>query len=69
MWPMWTHENRSLYERKGERYPSNLTDAEWAQIDPPDYDVGKKFKGKKRHTLVYTLGLMLTAEVLPPRLQ
>ena len=32
---MWTHENRSLYERKGIRYPSDLTDREWALIAPP----------------------------------
>jgi transposase len=29
-----THENRSLYERKGARYPSDLSDAEWALIAP-----------------------------------
>jgi transposase len=26
---MWTTENRSHYDRKGLRYPSDLTDAEW----------------------------------------
>ena len=26
---MWTTENRPQYERKGLRYPSDLTDAEW----------------------------------------
>ena len=31
---MWTCENRSLYERKGARYPSDLNDAEWALIAP-----------------------------------
>ena len=31
---MWTNGNRSLYERKGLRYPSDLTDAEWAVIAP-----------------------------------
>jgi transposase len=31
---MWTVENRTLYERKGGRYPSDLTDAEWALIGP-----------------------------------
>ena len=30
---MWTDENRSLYERKGVRYPSDLTDREWALIE------------------------------------
>ncbi len=31
---MWTRENRGLYERKGVRYPSDLSDAEWALIAP-----------------------------------
>ena len=31
---MWTRENRGLYERKGLRYPSDLTDQEWALIEP-----------------------------------
>ena len=30
---MWTRENRSLYERKSARYPSDLTDDEWALIE------------------------------------
>ncbi len=29
---MWTRENRGLYERKGARYPSDLSDAEWGLI-------------------------------------
>jgi|TARA_B100000315_G_scaffold234152_1_gene247927 transposase len=31
---MWTPKNRALYERKAARYPSDLTDDEWALIDP-----------------------------------
>ena len=31
---MWTSENRWQYERKGQRYPSDLTDAEWALVAP-----------------------------------
>jgi transposase len=31
---MWTVENRARYERKGLRYPSDLTDAEWRLIAP-----------------------------------
>lgn len=31
---MWTTENRQEYERKGLRYPSDLTDAEWALVEP-----------------------------------
>ncbi len=31
---MWTDENRRLYERHGPRYPSDLSDEEWALIVP-----------------------------------
>ena len=31
---MWTVENRRRYERSGLRYPSDLTEAEWALAEP-----------------------------------
>lgn len=31
---MWKVENRQRYERKGLRYPSDLTDGEWVLIEP-----------------------------------
>ncbi len=31
---MWTNENRSLYDRSKLRYPSDLTDEEWALFEP-----------------------------------
>ena len=31
---MWTIENRGRYDRTKQRYPSDLTDAEWALIQP-----------------------------------
>ena len=31
---MWTKENRSKYSRRLDVYPSDLTDAEWALIEP-----------------------------------
>jgi len=31
---MWTSENRAKYDRKGLRYPSDLTDEEWGYIEP-----------------------------------
>ena len=31
---MWTTENRGRYDRSKLRYPSDLTDAEWALIAP-----------------------------------
>jgi transposase len=38
-------------------------------IDPSGYDAGKKIKGKKRHILVDTLGLLLHAVVHPADIQ
>jgi transposase len=31
---VWTNENRSRYDRSRLRYPSDLTDAEWALVGP-----------------------------------
>ena len=31
---MWTSENRPRYNRDKLRYPSDLTDEEWAHIEP-----------------------------------
>ena len=31
---MWTSENRRKYDRKGQRYESDLTDDEWALVEP-----------------------------------
>ena len=31
---MWTTENRRRYNRDGQRYPSDLTDEEWAHVAP-----------------------------------
>ncbi len=31
---MWTHENRAKYNRDHLRYPSDLTDDEWAHVEP-----------------------------------
>src|SRR3982074_2291899 len=40
-----------------------------ACIDPHGYDAGKKIKGKKRHILVDTVGLLLHAIVHPADIQ
>jgi transposase len=40
-----------------------------ACLDPIGYDAGKKIKGKKRHILVDTLGLMLNVVVHPADVQ
>ncbi len=42
---MWTKENRARYERRGLRYPSDLTDEEWsvlAPLIPPARHGGRK---------------------------
>lgn len=45
---MWTDEHRALYRRESGRYPSDLTDAEWEQLEPviPDASPG----GRPRKT-------------------
>ncbi len=32
--PVWTNKNRGRYDRSRLRYPSNLTDEEWALVEP-----------------------------------
>jgi transposase len=44
---MWTAENRSHYNRNHLRYPSDLTDEEWALIEPM-IPPGKRGGGKRR---------------------
>ena len=44
---MWTAENRPRYNRDKLRYPSDLTDAEWALIEPL-IPPGKPGGGKRR---------------------
>ena len=31
---VWTDDNRARYDRRGQRYPSDLTDAEWTILEP-----------------------------------
>ena len=44
---MWTADNRPRYNRDKLRYPSDLTDAEWAHIEPL-IPTGKPGGGKRR---------------------
>lgn len=44
---MWTPENRPRYNRDKLRYPSDLTDAEWAHIEPL-IPPAKRGGGKRR---------------------
>ena len=43
---MWTKENRCHYERRGLRYPSDLTDGEWSYLAP--HIPPAKHGGRKR---------------------
>ena len=43
---MWTNENRHRYDRNKLRYPSDLTDEEWALIEP-EIPPAKRGGGKR----------------------
>ena len=59
---------RSQPDRRHHRQPEREERRKrGACIDPHGYDAGKKIKGKKRHVLVDTLGLLLHAIVHPRR--
>jgi transposase len=47
---MWTNENRGRYDRSRLRYPSDLSDEEWAHVEPliPPAKRG----GNRRHVVV-----------------
>lgn len=47
---MWSVDNRGRYDRSGLRYPSDLTDDEWALIEPL-IPPGKTGGGKRRINL------------------
>ena len=74
---MWTAENRRDYERTGLRYPSDLTDAEWAlaaPLIPPAKRGGRKRSVEVREVLngifyVLSTGCQWRAlpKDLPPR--
>jgi transposase len=44
---MWTNENRGRYDRSKQRYPSDLTDEEWAHVAPL-IPPGKQGNSKRR---------------------
>ena len=45
---MWTHKNRAKYDRDHLRYPSDVTDAEWARVEP--FIPPAKRGGRRRDT-------------------
>jgi transposase len=70
---MWSVESKAN-EKAARPPPSSIAKREerrkrGACIDPHGYDAGKKVKGKKRHILVDTLGLLLHAIIHPADIQ
>ena len=59
---MWTTETRCRYERRDLRYPSDLTDAEWALLEP--HIPPAKHGGRKREVNIREVvnGLMYILE-------
>src|SRR3712207_9031440 len=68
---MWTAADRERYGRDGLRYPSDLTDAEWALIAPlirPAKRGGRRRSGVVREVmngLLYVLGTGCQGRHLP----
>ena len=59
-------QSNSLHHRQPKREERRKRGA---QIDPPGFDAGKKIKGKKRHILVDSLGLLIHALIHPADIQ
>ena len=54
---MWTAENRGKYERTAARYPSDVTDEEWALIEP---HLAPERKARRREILNAILYVLTT---------
>jgi transposase len=54
---MWTAKSRARYERQGLRYPSDLTDEEWALIEP---HLGSRRRVDQREVLNAILYVLTT---------
>jgi putative transposase len=74
---MWTNENRAKYKRDHLRYPSDLTDQEWAHVEPlipPARRGGRKRETNMREALNAVMYVLSTGcqwrylpKDLPPR--
>lgn len=61
---MWTSKNRGEYERRG-RYPSDMTDEEWALVEPhlpPQREVDRR---EIMNAILYVLGTGCQWRALP----
>jgi hypothetical protein len=52
---MWTNENRGRYDRSKQRYPSDLTDEEWAHVAPL-IPPGKQGNSKRQGNRIWIFG-------------
>ena len=59
---MWTSKNRGRYDRSRLRYPSDLTDEEWALVEP--LIAPAKRGGNRRHVVVREVVNGLTRSTL-----
>jgi transposase len=59
---MWTAENRAQYERKGQRYPSDVTGEEWDLVEPylPEARVGRRYPAADRRSVLNGILYVLT---------
>jgi putative transposase len=75
---MWTEEQRRIYRREAEGYPSDLRDAEWARLEPmipPARSGGRPRKTEMRaamNAILYLLRIgcpwrYLPRDSFPPR--
>src|SRR5215211_7639549 len=48
---MWTAETRRTYDRKGLRYPTDVTDAEW-DLARPFVDIAQRGSGRQRRVVL-----------------
>src|SRR5215467_5931138 len=72
--PLWTDKNRAKYDRDHLRYPSDLTDDEWAYVEPL-IPPARRGGGKRRtdmraviNGVMYILSHWLPMAVHPKRL-
>jgi hypothetical protein len=63
---MWTAANRKSHERKGLRYPSDMTEAEWSLVKPV-VDVPRRGQGRRRQVDLREVlrGLLHSRDGLP----
>jgi transposase len=62
---MWTEENRGGYERKGQRYPSDLSDEEWALVEPHLPPARRTDRRETLNAILYVLSTGCQWRALP----